>query len=173
MNDIKTFTVTLLESKKHARAAFSCGEPSLDQYLKQQASQDIKRRAAAVHVLLESTESTAILGYYSLSTTSIKLTDVPDKARKKMARYEDVSAVLLGRLAIDERYKGQKLGGQLLKHAMLQTLTLSENVAVTVFVVDALNIAAKGFYQHYGFAELTDQPMRLFLPLQTIKASLV
>lgn len=168
----QTFTITLLDTKKHDRAAFSCGEPSLDTYLQRQASQDIKRRAAALHVMTESSEATHILGYYTLSTTGIKLADLPEGAKKRMARYEDVSAVLLGRLAVDEHYKGQKLGGQLLKHAMMQALTLSENVAVTVFVVDALNESAKRFYEHYGFSELTRQPMRLFLPLRTLEQSL-
>jgi predicted GNAT family N-acyltransferase len=169
---IQQFYVSLLDTKHHNRDDFACGEPSLDHYLKRQASQDIKRKAAAVYVMTESPNSETILGYYTLTAASINLEDVPEAAKKKLARYEDVSAVLLGRLALANQAKGQGLGGQLLKHALLQSLSLSEGLAAALVIVDALHEQAKQFYEHYGFVELPDRPMRLFMPMTTIKKTL-
>jgi hypothetical protein len=36
-------------------------------------------------------------------------------------------------------------------------------------VVDAKDLSAKAFYQHFDFIPLQNQPMRLYLPMVTIK----
>ena len=167
-----TFAVSLLDTKKHNRAAFSCGEPSLDAYLQRQASQDIKRRAAAVHVMTQRGAPDQIIGYYTLSAASLQLTDLPEDAQEKFARYPDVAASLLGRLAVDERYKRQGLGAQLLKHALLRSLEQSKTLAIAAVIVDALNDNAKRFYEHYGFTTLPGQKSRLYIPMKTVEKSL-
>lgn len=166
------FIISLLDTKKHERAAFSCGEPSLDTYLQRQASQDIKRRAAVVHVMTESEETIHIMGYYTLSAASVKLTDIPEAEQKKLARYPYVAASLLGRLAVDEQHKGRGLGGQLLRHALLRTLAQSEEVAIAVVIVDALNESAQQFYERYGFTVMPNQENRLYIPMATVERSL-
>ena len=170
--DSTTFVVTLLEPAKHDRAAFSCGEPSLDTYLQRQASQDLKRRAAVTYVMTERKEAGHIMGYYTLSATSVKLSDIPQATQKKLARYPDVPASLIGRLAIGEQHKGQGLGAQLLRHALLQSLAQSQALAIAVVVVDALNDDAKRFYEHYGFVPVASEGSRLYLPMKTIAQSM-
>jgi ribosomal protein S18 acetylase RimI-like enzyme len=169
------FRVSLLETSIHDREAFFCGEPSLDDYLKRQASQDIKRRAAVVYVLTLA-DDPLILGYYTLSATSILLSGLAEETTKKLARYPQVSAFLLGRLAVDERYKGQGLGRKLLRDALLKSLEQSKHIAAAVIVVDALNETAKRFYEHYGFVTLRNQPdtypQRLYIAMNTLEQSL-
>jgi ribosomal protein S18 acetylase RimI-like enzyme len=166
---------TLLD-KHHDRAAFSSGEPSLDHYLQKQASQDIKRRAAAVYVMTEEPEASTILGYYTLSAAGVLLEELPEEAAKKLSRYPQVGAILLGRLAVDDRYKGQGLGAQLLRYALLQSLEQSRQVAAAVVIVDALNESAQRFYEKYGFTLLPGQPegypTRLFIPMRTLEQAL-
>ena len=163
--------ISLLEPKKHDRAAFSCGEPSLDTYLQRQASQDIKRRAAAVHVMTEA-ESSHIMGYYTLSAASVQLTDLPEETQKKLARYPNVAASLIGRLAVDEQHKGKGLGAQLLRDALLRSLAQSRELAIAVVMVDALNENARRFYERYGFVEVPSQENRLYIPMGTVEQSL-
>lgn len=86
---------------------------------------------------------------------------------KKLPR--NVSAVLLARLAVDKNNKGQGLGEYLLMHALDAVVTASETVGVQCVIVDAIDEDAARFYAKYGFAPLTDQPLRLFLPVATIK----
>jgi hypothetical protein len=38
-------------------------------------------------------------------------------------------------------------------------------------VVDALNAGAKAFYERFGFTPLTDDEMRLFVPLGAIRSA--
>lgn len=168
----KNLSFTLL-GNHHDRAAFSCGELSLDTYIQKQASQDIKRRAAAVYVMAETEEASPILGYYTLSAASMLLEDVPQETVKKLARYPQVGAILLGRLAVNEHYKGQGLGGEILRDALVRCVEQSKQVAAAVVIVDALNEGARRFYEKYGFVLLPDQPddypTRLFIPIKTLE----
>lgn len=170
------FQVTLLDTSLHKREAFSCGEPSLDDYLKRQASQDIKRKAAVVYVMTSEADPSSVLGYYTLSSTSVLLSDLAEDTIKKLARYPQVGAFLLGRLAVDERYKGQGLGGKLLGDALLKSLEGSKHIAAAVVAVDALNENAKQFYERYGFVTLRGQsenyPQKLYLAMNTLEQSL-
>lgn len=150
------------------RAAFACGEPSLDDYLKTKATQDVRSRIAACYTLIEQ-GSTTILGYYTVSTASVTLTDLPEVDRKKLPRYPYVPAVLLGRLAVDVRFQGKGIGDVLLGDALLRVLRLSDEVAVNLVIVDALSERAAGFYARREFTRFPDHPLRLFLPVKKIR----
>src|SRR2546421_6638547 len=119
------------------RAAFACGEPSLDDYIKTKASQDMRNRMAVCYTLVEQ-DKPDIIGYYTLSTASIALTDLPQELVKKYPKYPYVPAVLLGRLAVDRRFQGQGIGDVLLGDALLRALRLSDEVAINLVIVDAL-----------------------------------
>ena len=79
---------------------------------------------------------------------------------------------MLGRLAIDERFKGAGYGGRLLRHALKNSLEKSTKIASAIVVVDALNEGAKHFYERYGFKPLTNNPMKLYLRMDTIAKAL-
>ena len=64
---------------------------------------------------------------------------------------------------------GRGMGGFLLCDALSRSLDLSEKLGIYAVVVDALDAEAKTFYQRFGFTALTDNEMRLFLPLSTIR----
>jgi len=157
---------------KHNRAAFSCGKEPLDRYIRQQAGQDIRARVAAVFVLCSPDEST-IIGYYTLSSFAVQLRDVPEAERKRLPRYPEVPAVLVGRLAVDERYAGQGWGKVLLIDALQRSLDQSEQIAAAAVVVDAIDESALAFYEKFGFRLLLDpdneHERRLFLPMKTIE----
>lgn len=172
MPETSPYSYPLLDTKVHDRAAFSCGEPSLDDYLKRRASQDVKRRAAIAYIMTTKIEPETIIGYYTLSAVSINLDVIPPQTAKKLPRYPDVSATLLGRLAVDERYKGRGHGGRLLRHALKNSFAQSEAIASAMVVVDALNDSAKQFYERYDFQPLTNDPMKLYIRTDTIKQAM-
>lgn len=169
MADTK-FTISLL-ANQHDRAAFSCGEPSLDSYLQKQAKQDTRRDAAVTYVLTVD-DSAHVLGYYTLNADSVSLTDLPADVQKKLARYARVGASKLGRLAVDERYKGKGLGAELLYDALKRSLALADDIGIAVVIVDALNDNARRFYEKYGFQLLVDSGDKLFIPIKTLRKSL-
>ncbi|HEV8638537.1 MAG TPA: GNAT family N-acetyltransferase [Chloroflexota bacterium] len=152
----------------HDRAAFSCGAESLDRYLKQQASQDVRNNVAAVFVLRPA-EASSIIGYYTLSATGIELAALPDGVKKRLPRYPLLPAVLLGRLAVDQRHQGRGWGKVSLLDALRRGLQHRTQVAAMAVVVDAKDDAARVFYERYGFRRFLDNEYRLYLPMETVE----
>ena len=151
----------------HNRADFSCGVGPLDNYLKRQAAQDVKKRVAASFVL--SPDGRIIAGYYTLSQFSVELGTVPQHIAKTLPKYPMVPATLIGRLAVSTVFRGQGLGEILLMDALHRSLSLSAQIASAAVIVDAKDDHARRFYLKYGFLELPDVPGRLFLPMKTIE----
>jgi len=150
----------------HDRATFSCGNQQLDSYLQRQAGQDLKKRAAVPFVITP--DHKTIAGFYTLSQYAMDLGELPEEISKKMPRYPMVSATLLGRLAISERFRGQRLGERLLMDALHRALQSSRQIASAAVVVDAKDNQAAAFYRKYGFIDLPKIEKRLFLPMGTI-----
>jgi len=150
----------------HDRAAFSCGVESLDRYLTHQASQDARNHVAAPFILRDS-DSPRVIGYYTLSAFTIELTDITPDLRKRLPRCPQLPAVLLGRLAVDQQRGGEGWGKVLLLDALRRSLEQSQQIAAMAVVVDAINDAARSFYEHYGFERFPDHEYRLFLPMKT------
>lgn len=109
-----------------------------------------------------------IAGFYTLSQYAVNLGELPEDIRTKMPKYPMVSATLLGRLAVSERFRGQGLGEMLLMDALHRALQSSEQIASAAVVVDAKDEQAVAFYRKYGFIDLPKIERRLFLPMATI-----
>lgn len=161
------FAVELLR-KDHDREGFDCGNAELNAYLRVQARQEMERGAAVVYVLVPEHAPKAIAGFYSLSSTAVKLTDWPEGVGKKLPRYPLVPATLIGRLAVAGSYRGLRLGERLVIDALSRSLTASRSVGSTAVIVDAKQAEVVGFYKRYGFIPFLDQPQHLFLPMKTI-----
>jgi uncharacterized protein (DUF1778 family)/GNAT superfamily N-acetyltransferase len=155
----------VLLGEEHDRGSFSCGVESLDRYPKTQAGQDVRRKANAVFILSGVGEPTRILGYYTLCAVAIAQGDVPEAARKHVARYPMVSATLIGRLAVAKDRQGQRLGAVLLADALQRAFESASTVGSSMAIVDALDETAAGFYAAHGFVRLPDS-LRLVLPMR-------
>jgi len=155
----------VLLGEKHDREGFTCGVESLDRYLKNQAGQDVRRKANAVFVLGLFTEPKRVLGYYTLCAMAISQGEAPEAARKRIPRYPLVSATLIGRLAVAKDHQGQRLGSILLADALQRAFESASTVGSSMVIVDALDQAAAGFYAAHGFLRLPDS-LRLVLPMR-------
>lgn len=160
------YRVELL-AKSHDRDSFACGSDALDRYLQQQARQDADKRVAAPFVLVLPPRG-QVLGYYTLSASLIHADELPPELVKKLPRYPQLPVTLVGRLAVDQSLKGKGMGEFLLMDALYRSLGAAANIAAMAVVVDAKDVAAEGFYKHFGFIPLQQQPSRLFLPMKTI-----
>ncbi len=149
----------------HDRAAFDCGCEPLNRYLRERASQDVRRRMAACFVALA--EGQRIAGYYTVASASLLLIDLPASIGRKLPRYPTVPAVRMGRLAVDRAFKGQGLGSALLADALDRAIR--SEIAAYALIVDAKDEAAADFYRHHGFIRLPGSPLTLFLPLATVR----
>lgn len=152
-------------TKAHHRSAFSCDSEALNRYFREQVTQDIRRRVATCFVALAARNR--IAGYYALAAASVLLTGLPAAMAKKLPRYPTVPTVRMGRLAVDQTFKGQGLGVALLADALARAA--HSDIAAYALMVDAKDRDAGEFYQHHGFIPLPDTPLTLFLPLGTVR----
>lgn len=138
-------------------SSFSCGYATLDTWLHKHAWNSQRRRTAATQVLLADTAEPAghspILGYYSLASTSITTDELP--RRLSRGQIAVLPAILLARLAVDQRLHGRGVGGALLSHAVRTADHAGRVVAARLLVVDAIDDQAASFYQHHGFIPLS------------------
>lgn len=150
------------------RERFDCGSEVLNRYLQRQASQDMKRKAAAVFVLVDAAGA-SILGYYALSSFTIETCRIPPEVAARLPRYPHLPATLIGRLAVDRRNQGRRLGEYLLMDALRRSLENTATVGSIAIVVDAKDENARNFYRRYDFISLPDQSDRLFLPMGAVE----
>lgn len=162
-----TYLITCLD-KKHEKRLFSCGNIELDNYLHTQASQDFKKSVSVTYVLT-SHDSNQILGYYSLSSMSVPLDELPKETIKKLPKYPLLPAVLIGRLAVDKKHQGNRIGELLLLDGIKKSVRISQKIGVVAIIVDAKDKEAANFYKHYGFIALPENHHKLFLPINTAK----
>ncbi len=153
----------------HDRSLFNSASEPLDRYFKQQVTQDVRRKVASCFVAM--TDGNRIAGYYTLSAMSFLLSDLPQEMIKKLPRYPSVPAIRMGRLAVDQDFKGQGLGGALLADALDRSVR--SEIAAYALVVDAKNQQAVKFYRHHGLIAFADNPMTLFLPLATVQTQVL
>jgi GNAT superfamily N-acetyltransferase len=155
---------------QHDRAAFSCGVPELDGYLRTLASQHSSRKISTTTVLLVD-DPARIAGYHTLSSARLNLGELPPVLAKRYPRYaEGIPATLLGRLAIDNAYRGRGWGEALLLNALERSYLAANVVASAFLLVRAIDAEASRFYERYGFTELPASPGRLFLTMKTVEA---
>lgn len=152
----------------HPKENFSCGEPLLDNYLKFQAGQDVRRKLTACFVLIDR-DTEMITGYYTLSNNSIPFNLVPEQFRKHLPpNYSSVPVTLLGRLAVDLRSRGKGFGEFLLIDALKKSYETSKAIGSFAVAVDPIHKQAEEFYEKYGFIHLPDSH-KMFLPMKTIE----
>ncbi|MBX2930897.1 MAG: GNAT family N-acetyltransferase [Chitinophagaceae bacterium] len=157
-----------LLDKKHKRNEFDCGKELLNNYLKFQAGQDIKRKLSVCFVMLDK-HSQNIQGYYTLSNNSIPLSDFPERIQHKLPKsYLSIPTTLLGRLAIDKRYQGKGIGKILLIDALKRSYDISHKIGSFAVVVDPIDKEAEKFYEKYDFISLPNS-RKMILAIKTLK----
>ena len=147
---------------RHDRTAFSCGVAALDDWFRLRAGQHEKRNVARIFVAID--DQRGIVGFYSLSLFTFTIADLPPEHVKRLPRYDVIPAALIGRLARDERVRGEGVGGLLLADAVRRVIGASRSLAVFAIVVEAMDEKAAAFYRDFGFAPFPNRPLRLFMP---------
>ena len=154
--------------KKQDRSAFDCGTEILNTYLKKRAGQEQRKHFCTCYLAIDSKNSVA--GFYTLSSSSVDLGQLPSETQKKLPRYKDVPVARIGRLAVDQTFRGQGLGSALVADA-IKRIICSE-IGCFAIVVDAKDETAISFYKHLGFESLHDQTDVLYLSVATAKKSI-
>ncbi len=156
--------IVVFDPRRHRRTGFTCGHDGLDDYLKRYASQTLRNRLARVYVAED--DEGKVLGYYTLSAASLGCDELPESLPKY-----PVPAVLIGRMASDRqaRASGLRIGSHLLIHALKHALRAADVIGIRCVIVDS-KPEAVAFYRRFGFIPLTEDGLKLYLPVSTIKA---
>ena len=165
-----------LNKKKHDRNTFDCNKESLNDFLKKNASQNMKAGVSKTFVLPAEAaegEKAAVCSFYTLTPSQIERETIPDnKVQKSLPRYP-VPVILIGQLAVNSQCQGQGLGEITLIKALNHCVDLAEKIAFQAVVVDVLDDDAEKFYDQYGFLKFekkdSSEKLRLYMPMKTIK----
>ena len=150
-------------SATHLLGEFSCGEASLDEWLKRRALANQASGASRTFVVAD--HNHRIYAYYAIAAGAVTH-QVATPVRRNMP--DPIPVLVLARLAVDLHAQRIKLGPALLQDAVNRTVIVSHNAGVRALLVHALDQNARGFYEHYGFQASPLHPLTLMLRLNTL-----
>lgn len=145
----------------HDRQGFDCGRQELNDWLRQVACQHLDKGLSKTFVATREEEPDRICGYYALTLAELENRHLPEAWRKKLPRR--IPGVRLGRLAVDSRFQGKRLGELLLVDALTRARRIYTEAGGIGLFVDAIDEPAAGYYQRFGFVASPDNPLLLFL----------
>jgi len=157
--------------KSHDRKGFDCGDVDLNEFLQKHARQSHENGSAKTFCAIDNANPARVLGFYSLTPSSIAYDRLPEGLTKGQPRHA-AGGFLLARLAIHKKLQGLGLGGQLLLAAGRRCLRVANEGGGIMMVIDAKNDRSASWYQGYGALRLEDAPLTLVLSLKTVLAIL-
>jgi GNAT superfamily N-acetyltransferase len=156
---------------------FRCGKHPLDDYFRRHALPNDQGNIGLAYVVDASLDDVAaglptVIGFYTLSMAAAVSADVASVIAKKLPRYP-MPVALIGRLAVDDRARGRRLGEALLLDALLRVITAADIIGCLGTIVDAKDEDAERFYSRYDFVtvDASSWPRRMFLPIDTARAA--
>jgi len=147
-------------SADHDLTQFSCGEPSLDHWLRVRALQNEMSGASRTYVVCANSR---VAGYYAIAAGAVAHTEATTRVKRNMP--DPVPVILIGRLATDSSFQGRGIGADLLRDAVLRTLRAAEIAGIRAILVSAISESAKRFYEKYGLISSSAKPQTLMITL--------
>ncbi|MGO8764861.1 MAG: GNAT family N-acetyltransferase [Limisphaerales bacterium] len=154
-----SYLVEPLSVATHRRDEFTCESQELTEFLRTRARKEMQARASACFVLVTEADPGRIVGYYTLSQTAVATRQLPEALAKRLPRYPQLGATLIGRLARDLAWKGKEVGRLLLIDALRRCIRHSAEVGAVVVVT-------RTFYERHGFLTLDER--RMFIPMSEL-----
>ena len=168
------FTIRPFDPKTHDRAAFSCGVPQIDNYLKLTAKKGAKADVVRIWVVIDAENH--IVGFYGINMHAVDVKEMPDAYKKKAMKHGLLPAAFIAMIGVDEKHQGNGLGSALVADALERIARASDEIGTCVIMLDVLDdgdgdsvARRKNYYESFGFIPLPDQLLRLFMPIATAR----
>jgi len=153
--------------------SFDCGKDAINIYLRRYAAKNMSLNLNRTFVLpytsRESPEKSHVAAYYTLAHQTLVREELPDPPQ--LPRYP-VPVILLAQLGVDRRFHRQGLGAKTLVHALRHASQIASNpngIPALGVALDVLDEDALAFYRSFDFfLPLTDNPMKLFVPMGSL-----
>ena len=151
----------------HSLTDFDCGEPALNDWLKQRAVKN-ESRFSRTYVVCD--EGNRVVAYFSISAGAVERSATPGRVRRNAP--DTIPVSVIGRLAVDKAYAGRGLGADLLAEALRRIAVASQSIGIGAVLVQAKDENAKRFYLACAeFVEFPADSRTLFLPIETVVAA--
>jgi predicted N-acetyltransferase YhbS len=157
-----------LLAKHHDCDNFHSREPEMNDWLRKHALKNARLDICRTFVLVECKGDKRIVAYYALSTGHIRSTDIPKVVPPSMA----IPVLMLHRIAVDEAYKGRKIGERLITHIQIETERLSQEVGLHALVLEPLRPELVPYYQALHFKPMDENAKRMYITVKQIRAVL-
>jgi GNAT superfamily N-acetyltransferase len=158
------------DRRTHRVDQFSCGEETLDRWLRAYAGQNQQRDAARTFVTTE--PGGRVVGYYTLVAAQVEHEQATSSVRQGLSQRFPIPVALIARLAVTKTHQGIGLGRSLLLDALQRVLRASEQLAIRAVTVDALDDRTASFYRRFGFEPSALAPHTLMVPLDAVRRTL-
>ena len=158
----------VLLSRDHDTSLFDCGKEPLNRFLKGFALTNQASGSSRTYVALAGEE---IVGYYSVTPSSVAHADAPARVSQGLARHE-IGVILMARFAVDKDHQGQGLGRSLFLDAMARALKASEAIGGRAFLVHAKDEDARAFYSKFNMMPAPGNSMHLFMLFKDIRKTI-
>ncbi|MGZ8286384.1 MAG: GNAT family N-acetyltransferase [Allosphingosinicella sp.] len=153
-------------TESHSVADFDCGEPALNDWLKQRALRN-ESRFSRTYVVCDEIR---VVANFCVSAGAVERSSAPTKVRRNAP--DTIPVSIIGRLAVDRGYSGRGLGADLLSDALRRIAVASQSIGIRAVLVHAKDEKAKGFYLACAeFIEYPAESRTLFLPIETVIAA--
>ena len=139
---------------------FDCGRESMNQWFRRHARRNQAHGLSRMTVFTEEATD-AIIGYVTLAAGQIEREYLPKSARRN--RPEAIPVILLGQLAVDNRFQGRGFARQLLFYALKTCLMLSKEIGCFGVITHPLDDEVRAFYARFGFVDLPGDPRRAMI----------
>lgn len=165
------------DPEKHDRTAFSCGIDQVDNFFKKTANKLSKADNLRVWVMTD--PKSVLIGFYATNAHSVDYQNLPTKYARTRPGHGQLPAAYISMIGVDNSFQGKGYGGDLLVDCLRRLAQASEALGIAVVLLDVLDCGSPdqvkrrlALYRGYGFEPLSTQPLRLFLPMATVKAIL-
>lgn len=163
---------------KHDRTAFSCGIAQVDNFFRKTANKLSKADNLRVWVMTD--PGGGLIGFYAANAHSVDYQNLPDKYARTRPGHGQIPAAYISMIGVDRSFQGRGYGGDLLIDCLRRLARASEALGVAVVMLDVLDCGNPeqvkrrlALYKGYGFEPLGSNPLRLFLPMATVRALII
>ncbi len=155
-------------SLEHQLDGFRCGEPDLDDWLKEHALTSHRAESARTYV---THEERVVRGFYSLSSGSVRPAEATKRVATGIGEY-DVPIAVLARLAVDVNYQRQGVGRSLLRDALLRVAGAADEIGIRALLVHVKRPDLKGYYAQFGFEQSPTDDDKMLLLMKDLRKAI-